>query len=265
MSILTVFGQNLRMLALERGTFAGAAKDLDISKIQFQRYMRGESFPKPQALQQICTYFNVDARILTEPLTPELLHAMRSGMAADVISNPAMHAAISYACPTQDYFRDSSVMPDGFYRVVRQSLTFPNLYVNLLFLVKTIGKARVVRCYDDKVIFNGQVPAPQREFRGMVLRHGDGISMVFFHSPPAISVTHIFVAPFYHMSGVRALSGFSTSGRAELVGRPRIVRIYIEPIAGGFAGVMAYRRRKVFVEREEVEPMILGLIEQPLN
>jgi hypothetical protein len=43
------------------------------------------------------------------------------------------------------------------------------------------------------------------------------------------------------------------------------VRIYIEPITGGFAGVMAYRRRKVFMTPEEVEPMILGIIEQPLN
>jgi transcriptional regulator with XRE-family HTH domain len=253
------------MLAQTRGTFAAVAQDLAISKIQFQRYLRGESFPKPQLLQQICTYFNVDARILTEPLTPDLLHAMRIVNAADGIRNPSIHTAISYACPTQDYFRDSSVLPDGFYRVVRQSLTFPDRYANLLFFVKTIGKARVVRCYDDKLIFNGPVAAPQRVYRGMVLRHGDGISMVFFHSPPAISVTHIFVAPFYHVSGVRALSGFSTSGRAEIAGRPRIVRIYIEPIAGGFAGAMAYRRRKVFVAREEVEPMVLGIIDQPLN
>lgn len=265
MLVLKVFGQNLRLLAQQRGTLTSAADDLGISKIQFQRYLRSESFPKPHTLQLICNYFGVDARILTEPLTPALLHAMRTAIAADVVSNPAIHAAISFACPTQDYFRDSSAMPDGFYRVVRKSLTFPNCYVNLLFLVKTLGKARVARCYDDKIIFNDTVRAPQRQYRGMVLGHGDGISMVFFHSEPAISVTHIFVAPFYHVSGVRALTGFSTSGRTELVGRPRIVRLYMEPIPNGFAGAMAYRRSKVFVKPEELDPMILGIIEQPLN
>ncbi|MGO4909171.1 helix-turn-helix domain-containing protein [Pseudorhodobacter sp. W20_MBD10_FR17] len=265
MSVLNVFGQNLRLLAKKRGTFAGVAQDLDISKIQFQRYMRGDSFPKPHTLKLICTYFNVDARILTEPLSDALLYAMRTDAAASEACDPAMTAAMAFACPTQDYFQDPKVLPDGFYRVVRKSLTFPNCYVNLLFLVKTIGKARVMRCYDDKRISNDPMPAPMRQYRGMVLGHGDGVSIVVFHSPPAMSISHIFVAPFFHTSGIRALTGFSTSGRAELVGRPRIVRIYIEPIIGGFSGAMAYRRRKAFMTPQEVDPMILGIIEQPLN
>lgn len=265
MTVLGCFGSNLRKLAQERGTLAQAANDLGISKIQFQRYLRGDSFPKPHILKQICAYFNVDARILTEPLSAALLYAMRTDAAGGEACNPAMTAAMAFACPTQDYFQDPEVLPDGFYRVVRKSLTFPNCYANLLFLVKTIGKARVMRCYDDKLISNDPMPAPMRQYRGMVLGHGDGVSMVVFHSPPAMSVSHIFVAPFFHASGIRALTGFSTSGRAELVGRPRIVRIYIEPISGGFSGAMAYRRRKVFVTPQEVEPMILGIIEQPLN
>jgi transcriptional regulator with XRE-family HTH domain len=265
MSVLGNFGSNLRKLAQQRGTLAKAANDLDISKIQFQRYLRGESFPKPHILKQICNYFEVDARILTEPLTDTLLFDMRTAAVAGQAENPAMNAAISFACPTQDYFQTPEALPDGFYRVVRKSLTFPNCYANLLFLVKTLGKARVMRCYDDKLISNGTMPAPLRQYRGMVLGQADGVSMVVFHSPPAMSVSHIFVAPFFHANGTRALTGFSTNGRTELVGRPRIVRIYIEPITGGFAGVMAYRRRKVFMTPEEVEPMILGIIEQPLN
>ncbi|RCW84108.1 helix-turn-helix domain-containing protein [Paracoccus lutimaris] len=75
-SALPVFGQNLRLLTSLKGSQAKAAMDLDIGRIQYQRYLRGSSFPKPHILKKICDYFRVDARILIEPLTEDLLLEM---------------------------------------------------------------------------------------------------------------------------------------------------------------------------------------------
>ncbi|AZV77956.1 XRE family transcriptional regulator [Parasedimentitalea marina] len=62
-------------------------KKANISRNQFNRYLTGESFPRPDVLDRICTFFGVDANILLRPLgnapeTPErivLRHAIRAG------------------------------------------------------------------------------------------------------------------------------------------------------------------------------------------
>lgn len=58
-----------------------------IHRTQFNRYLSGESFPRPDVLERICRYFDVDANILLRPLgdvaeTPEriaLRHAIEAG------------------------------------------------------------------------------------------------------------------------------------------------------------------------------------------
>jgi len=53
-SVLRVFGENLRLLGKTRPSNASVCRDLDINRVQFNRYMSGHSFPKPNVLQQIC-------------------------------------------------------------------------------------------------------------------------------------------------------------------------------------------------------------------
>lgn len=63
-----IFGQNLRILCKERGTLAKSADDLGISRVQMNRILDGESFPKPGLLKRACEVFDVDSRILLEPI-----------------------------------------------------------------------------------------------------------------------------------------------------------------------------------------------------
>jgi len=81
-----VLGANLRRLA--RGlNITQVARDLDIHRTQFNRYLHGESFPGPELLARICRHFKVDANIMIRPIdetpeTPEriaLRHAIRAG------------------------------------------------------------------------------------------------------------------------------------------------------------------------------------------
>ena len=44
------------------------ADALDVNRVQMNRILNGESFPKPGLLKRICDYFSVDARILLQPL-----------------------------------------------------------------------------------------------------------------------------------------------------------------------------------------------------
>jgi len=64
----TYFGQNLTHLIEGKTTVANVCRDLGLNRTQVNRYLNGESFPRPDVLDQICRYFDVDARILTTPL-----------------------------------------------------------------------------------------------------------------------------------------------------------------------------------------------------
>ncbi|MBU2867162.1 helix-turn-helix domain-containing protein [Pacificibacter marinus] len=63
-----MFGANLRTLSASALSIAELCRDLGINRTQFNRYLSGEAFPRPDVLDQICRYFGVDARILLEPL-----------------------------------------------------------------------------------------------------------------------------------------------------------------------------------------------------
>lgn len=85
MSVLRVFGENLRLLCKTRPSIASVCRDLDINRVQFNRYMSSHSFPKPNVLQQICDYFLVDSRIYLEPLTPDDLERVRRGQSQSTL------------------------------------------------------------------------------------------------------------------------------------------------------------------------------------
>ena len=92
MSVLRVFGENLRLLCKTRPSIASVCRDLDINRVQFNRYMSGHSFPKPNVLQQICDYFLVDSRIYLEPLTPDDLERLgAANRKARCNRNPAIY------------------------------------------------------------------------------------------------------------------------------------------------------------------------------
>lgn len=63
-----MFGANLKHLCREAPSISALCRDLGINRTQFNRYLSGESFPRPDVLHRICTFFDVDARILLEPV-----------------------------------------------------------------------------------------------------------------------------------------------------------------------------------------------------
>ncbi|NRB18290.1 MAG: helix-turn-helix transcriptional regulator, partial [Rhodobacteraceae bacterium] len=81
-----VLSQNLQALTRDR-VVSQVARDARINRTQFNRFLTGESFPRPDILDRICRYFEVDANILLRPLgeapeTPEriaLRHAVQAG------------------------------------------------------------------------------------------------------------------------------------------------------------------------------------------
>ncbi|MEL7204029.1 MAG: helix-turn-helix transcriptional regulator, partial [Pseudomonadota bacterium] len=61
-AVRQVFGDNLRLLTRRYKSVSGVCRELGVNRTQFNRYLAGESFPRPDVLQQICSFFDVDAR-----------------------------------------------------------------------------------------------------------------------------------------------------------------------------------------------------------
>jgi len=63
-----MFGANLRILARSFPSISELSRQLGINRTQFNRYLSGESFPRPDVLARMCKFFGVDARVLLEPV-----------------------------------------------------------------------------------------------------------------------------------------------------------------------------------------------------
>lgn len=256
MSVLEVFGQNLRNLTALRGSQAHVSGELDINRIQFGRYLRAESFPKPNVLKRICDYFDVDARIMTELLTPEQLEMIGAGAGklASIVANPsAMNEAITFCASDQTYFNDRTGLPDGIYQFWRRAFARPDCAVKMLIKISSLNYARVIRGYDpavtyfDKTHYRGQA----REFRGMLLRQRVGYASVSFHHEPSRVVSVSYFEPIDTVTGSFA-AGFSAIARAERPDCHRVSRSIISRIDGGWPEVMQIARLPSFIAWDDV-------------
>lgn len=266
MSVLTCFGENLRSLAKAQGTLTSAANSLGFSKVQFQRFLNGTSFPKPHHLERICNYFDVDARILLQPLTDELLLSMRHDRPGGPhLANPSMGEAINFACPTQDFFSEKGGLGDGFYAVYRHSMSTPGRYVRILLYVQTLDKARVVRGYDTKFIYPDGTPSPVREFKGIVHRTIDGFSFLFYHNPPTQLLSLMHITPIVSVMGVSAYVGFVCLGRNSMPNKTRFSEVYVEKIPNGVAGALKFQRMETFIDRKALPLSAQSLASMPTS
>ncbi len=262
MSVLGVFGANLRQMVGVRGTQASIAEDLGIGRVQFQRYLRGDSFPKPHVLKRICDYFGVDARILTDPLTPgqvDLIGAgVRLGGLPDAVGR-AIHEGIAFACPDQSYFGATDTIPDGLYENWRGSMSRKDCAIVSLVQIKTLREARVLRGVERRELHPGGASLRKREYRGILLNQKAGFAALFFHSEPSRVVSLVFLAPV-EIGGRTAAAGFGVLARGSLPGMNRVTRtiwVKLEPTAGE---VMRVARSKLFWAWDEVPHYVVNHI-----
>jgi transcriptional regulator with XRE-family HTH domain len=154
--ISLVFGQNLRELSKSYRSVSALCRDLGVNRTQFNRYLSGESLPRPEVLQQICAFFDVDARILLQPLDELRRTAGLPPHLGDFFDAPGL-------APRE------SDLPRGFYRFTCASREAPDLSTVTLRYI-SFGLEGVSIRHTD--------PDTQQDWRGMVLRHEGGIVIV---------------------------------------------------------------------------------------
>lgn len=266
-SITRLFGQNLRQLCTSRESPSAVARELGISHVQMHRFLRGESYPKPAQLKQICDYFGTDARIMTEPLDASFQPgAPKTPAHAFGPDELRWRDVLAYALPAQDLLTGAHTLDDGLYALWRSSFARPEKVVRLLLQFSSIDGAKVVRGYDHKSIYDSQPPVAlkQREFRGFCIRMNWGYSMQFFASAPSLAASHIYVSPTIWMTNTMRFGGFATISRDEKRGYGRMSRVVMLKVESSCKALIQEAHKPAFYDPKDVPPSIMAELALPM-
>lgn len=164
----SMFGSNLRSLAKEYTSISELSRQLGINRTQFNRYLSGESFPRPDVLARICHFFKIDARVLLEPV--DKIQTGTDPISSDFLSN-------FLGAGTRNLSQD--IFPNGFYCFYRRSFLENEKFLLGLVYVKRDGSNTFIRGYEARAAMSSQgLPENRRarEFRGLVIQQEEGVA-----------------------------------------------------------------------------------------
>lgn len=165
----SVFGANLRKLGSSAASISALCRDLGINRTQFNRYLAGESFPRPDVLHRICAFFNVDARILLEPVD-EIRQQPRSLLSHPFIADFVGAGVTGLA--EEDF-------PSGFYRFSRAAFSEEERFVVGMVRISRENGMTFLRGFEPKealAMYDLPTDAASREYRGLVMPQAEGIA-----------------------------------------------------------------------------------------
>jgi len=247
----SIFGANLRQLSRQYPSVAGLCRKLGINRTQYNRYLSGESFPRPDVLYRICTFFDVDARILLEPVDAILNNQ------SDLLSHPAIAAFLG----NESVSIDEDEFPSGFYRFSRPSFVNDQLFVvGLVYVFRRDGYC-FVRGYEPKEAMRQQglrTDLASREFRGVFLRQEQGVAaLIARHKALTCSFNFLSRVSSYENN---FWEGYATRTVRESLNGRRAARMVYEHIQNNLPAVYHTARHGGMTMREDLHPFHARLL-----
>ncbi len=253
-----IFGENLRMLSADYPSVAGLCRDLGINRTQFNRYLSGESFPRPDVLHRICKFFGTDARILLEPVE----HL--SSASFDLLGHPAVagfFGSAPIAVPEH-------LLPNGIYRFVRRSFIDEAQFVMGLVLIYREDGYTFLRGYEPREAMRVQglsMAARDREYRGIVMRQEEGIMIIVTHRD-SMACSFNFLAPETSFQQ-NIWEGYVTRTVREKISGIRAARMVYEHLGNNTGAILSVARTTGLIGIEDVPPFHARLLrlDQPFR
>jgi transcriptional regulator with XRE-family HTH domain len=241
--IRTIFGSNLKKLSVGYPSITYLAQELGINRTQFNRYLSGESFPRPDILDRMCKFFDVDARVLLEPLEEiKKVEPTPPDFMGDFIVSGALDLP-------------EATFPSGFYRFSRRSFLDPDMFAVGLVMVFRRARNTYLKGYETTQAMRIQsLPAkPElREFRGVVLMQEEGIAII-------ASRRGAMTSSFNYLGRIASFNnnfwvGYITRTVPENSIGLRATRLVYEYLPQTPSAVLKAARGKGFYSKEELEP-----------
>lgn len=252
-----MFGENLRALSQNYPSVSELSRQLGINRTQFNRYLAGESFPRPDVLARICAFFDVDARVLLEPVES----VMRQ---SDPITGPFLRDFVGRGAANVP----EEMFPNGFYRFSRRSFLDAKQFVLGLVFVKRDGASTYIRGYEAREAMSSQGLAAKRsasEFRGVVMQQEEGIAAL-------ISRRNSMTCSFNYLNRVASFEnnywvGYVTRTVRESITGERAVRMVYEHLGSDLKTAISAAKASGYCSEEELIPFHKRLLvpEQPFR
>lgn len=240
-----IFGTNLKQLCRSKPSISAVTRDLGINRTQFNRYISGESFPRPDILHLICEYFCTDARILLEPI------AGFENSDCQLLAHPEIQEFYTpaHACDQSD------MLPMGLYCFARQCFTDREQYIQGLSLVyhkQGTTFMRGLRASPAKSLNSAIKTHRSREWRGFIMQQSKGISALISW-PSSTSCSYMFLA---NPSNLRSniWSGYCTHSNSEAKAQSRVTRLIFEFIGKNLTDALKVRRSAGYCNAEALAP-----------
>ncbi|QFT47136.1 Helix-turn-helix domain protein [Roseivivax sp. THAF40] len=166
------FGANLRHLSRRAPSISALCREIGINRTQYNRYLSGESFPRPDILHRICEFFDVDARILLDPV--EEIERGRHGLTLSAELQDFLGGKNVLAPPEADF-------PSGFYRFTRPSFVDDERFlISIVMIYRRSGQAFLRGLEAREAMRRQGLPLDRRmrEFRGLVIPQFNGVAIL---------------------------------------------------------------------------------------
>ena len=246
-----VFGENLKTLCAEFSSVSALCRELGINRTQFNRYMSGESFPRPDVLHRICHFFDTDARILLEPV-----QTLKSAP-DDVIHHPFLEGFFG----PKTMYVSQELFPNGFYRFARKSFIDENRFVVGLVMISRKDGYTFLRGFEPRSALReqGLSTNPQHsEYRGLVMRQEEGVMAVVTHRD-SLACSFNFLAPQTAFQA-NLWEGYATRTMREQVNTGRASRMVYEHLGNSTSKLLQAARETGVVELEHLPPFFARLL-----
>lgn len=220
----SMFGANLCSLAKGYPSISELSRQLGINRTQFNRYLSGESFPRPDVLARICAFFDIDARVLLEPV-----HRIQS--VPDPISGNFLTDFVGAG--TRNLSEET--FPNGFYKFSRRSFLEADQFLQGLVYVKRSKGNTFIRGYEAKAAMGAQglnETHRAREFRGLILQQEEGVAAF-------VSRRNSMTSSFNYLHRVTSFEnnfwvGYATRTVRESLMGDRVTRLVFEHLGHDF-------------------------------
>lgn len=248
-----IFGRNLRRLCARHNSVSEICRTIGINRTQFSRYLTGESFPRPDILARICSYFDVDANILIRdlelPTEKNILHETLAELAA-------LLAGHSFGV-------SQGLLPDGIYRTWRRSFMFPETAFTTLCRVWRKGDVTCWKSYEPTakniLMLDTRNTLPERgsasganvrAFHGFALAVSGAVSI--FAAPPNSNVMRVTMLQSGQFSSPHIYSGTMMLLRGSIAGHRNTSPVIFEHLSTKWTGLLAEARTQFFHEKSEL-------------
>lgn len=240
-----VFGANLKELSKDYASISELARQLGINRTQFNRYLSGESFPRPDILARICAFFEMDARILLEPVGN--LAAREDPLTGPVLTEYLGRGAVDVP---------ESVFPSGFYRFSRRSFMDQSQFVVGIVWVFRDGRSIYIKGFEARHALEAQGLPPtarNRAFLGLVMQQDEGIAaLISRRATMTFSFNYLHPASSFENN---YWAGYVARTMRETPATQRVTRMVYEYLGTRVHDALAPARGAGYMDADDLLPL----------